>query len=547
MKTLNLFSKLTAIKHAGFTTALFLLAVWLGASAHAGVVFTSLYSFTGTNDGAYPLTGLVQGSDGYLYGTTANEGGSLHTFVTSFHGGFRTNSSYGFGTVFKISTSGALTTLYAFGTVTTNAVVPTDGGNPQASLVQGSDGNFYGTTYAGGTNLNELAIFYYNSEFSGYGTVFKIDTNGVLTTLYAFGSAGIVEYSDGTSDYALDGQNPVAALVQGSDGNFYGTTDSGGGGDAGTVFKITTNGVLTSLYSFEAYDGAYPDAALVQGNDGYLYGTTLQGGVGWDDYTEINTAFGTVFKINPDMPIGSLGLLKPPKSLFTFGYTNGAGPWSGLIQGSDGNFYGTTSGFSPGQPGGASTVFKISTNLVLTTLYYFPGSSPRAGLVQGGDGSLYGTTYDGGTNNSGTVFKISPHGTGFTTLHTFAATSVDPNNANYATNSDGSSPRAGLILVGNTLYGTTSEGGASGVGTVFSLTLPVPPQLNIISDGANVILTWPANVTGYNDAGFILESATNLVPPVAWQTNFIALIIIGGQDVIINPMTGSQMFFRLSQ
>ena len=120
---------------------------------------------------------------------TANEGGSLHTFVTSFHGGFRTNSSYGFGTVFKISTSGALTTCCTYlAMVTTNAVVPTDGGNPQASLVQGSDGNFYGTTYAGGTNLNELAIFYYNSEFSGYGTVFKIDTNGVLTTLYAFGS-----------------------------------------------------------------------------------------------------------------------------------------------------------------------------------------------------------------------------------------------------------------------------------------------------------------------------------------------------------------------
>jgi uncharacterized repeat protein (TIGR03803 family) len=130
-------------------------------------------------------------------------------------------------------------------------------------------------------------------------------------------------------------------------------------------------------------------------------------------------------------------------------------------------------------------------------------------------------------------------------LHTFAAANNDPNNSDYLTNSDGAFPKAGLILVGNTLYGTTSEGGISGVGTVFSLTLPVPPQLSIIADGANAVLTWPADATGFNDAGFILESATNLVPPVAWQTNSTDPIIIGGQDVIINPISGSQMFFRL--
>src|ERR1700679_4083792 len=116
MKTLNPSRRPTALKRASFTAALFLLAGWLATSAHAGGVFTSLYSFTGTNDGANPEAGLVQGTDGYLYGTTAHEGGSLHTFVTSFKGGFRTNSSYGFGTVFKISTNGALATLYAFGT-----------------------------------------------------------------------------------------------------------------------------------------------------------------------------------------------------------------------------------------------------------------------------------------------------------------------------------------------------------------------------------------------------------------------------------------------
>jgi uncharacterized repeat protein (TIGR03803 family) len=114
-------------------------------------------------------------------------------------------------------------------------------------------------------------------------------------------------------------------------------------------------------------------------------------------------------------------------------------------------------------------------------------------------------------------------------------------------NSDGAFPRASLILAGNTLYGTTSLGGSSGVGTVFSLTLPVPPPLSIIADEANVVLTWPADVTGFNDAGFILESTTNLGSPTVWQTNSTAPIVIGGQDVIINPITGSQMFFRLSQ
>ena len=465
-------------------------------------------------------------------------------------GGFRTNSSYGFGTVFKITPNGTLTTLYAFGTVTTNAVVPIDGSNPQAGLIQGSDGNFYGTTFAGGTNTNELASSYNSGEFNGYGTVFKINTNGVLTTLYAFGMITDV-YGD-----PLDGQNPVAALAQDSEGNFYGTTQAGGenfeagGLDGGTVFKITTNGVLTILYDFEAYDGAYPDAPLVQGSDDYLYGTTSAGGIGWDDNEDYNTAFGTVFKISPNMPLGPLGLLEPPTSLFTFGATNGAGPQAGLIQGSDGNLYGTTSGFSPPYHGGG-TVFKISTNLELTTLYSFTnvndGQNPFAGLVQGSDGSLYGTTDSGGMNNSGTVFKINPDGAGFTTLYSFSTASVDPNNANYATNSDGAYPRASLILVGNTLYGTTSLGGASGFGTVFSLTLPVPPQLNIIAADANVVLTWPANATGFNDAGYTLESTTNLVPPIGWQTNSVAPIVIGGQNVITNPISSSQMFFRLTQ
>src|SRR5208283_1356970 len=151
----------------------------------------------------------------------------------------------GYGTVFKISTNGGLASLYFFSG-------GNDGANPQAGLVQGSNGNFYGTTYGGGTN--------------NYGTVFKIRTNGGLTSLYSFTGGN-------------DGANPQAGLLQGSDGNFYGTTYQGGTNNYGTVLKISTNGGLTRLYSFTGgYVGANPQAGLVQGSDGNFYGTTYQGG-----------------------------------------------------------------------------------------------------------------------------------------------------------------------------------------------------------------------------------------------------------------------------
>jgi len=171
--------------------------------AQAAAVLTTLHSFNGTNGGANPSAGLVQGSDGYFYGTTYG--------------------SYGgpFGTVFKISANGMLTTLHAFGTVTNEEGDLLDGVNPEAGLVQGSDSYFYGTTYYGGTNG------------FGYGTVFKISSNGVLKTLYDFGS---VTNAEGDP---LDGGFPQAALVQGTDGNFYGTTYQGGPDGNGTVFRLT--------------------------------------------------------------------------------------------------------------------------------------------------------------------------------------------------------------------------------------------------------------------------------------------------------------------
>jgi uncharacterized repeat protein (TIGR03803 family) len=319
-----------------------------GGANDAGTVFkitpsgtlTTLYSF-GVGDGKSPYGWLVQGSDGNFYGTTS--AGGAH------------NS----GTVFKITPGGTLTTLHTFNL--------SDGTSPSAGLVQGSNGNFYGTTVAGGANHE--------------GTVFKITPSGTLTTLYSFGVS--------------DGKNPFGWLVQGSDGNFYGTTEGGGGAtDAGTVFKITPSGTLTTLYSFDVSDGANPFAGLVQGSDGNFYGTTVAGGA--------NNGDGTVFKITPS---GTLTILH------SFNLSDGAYPYGGLVQGSDGNFYGTTyfGGGSSNCADGCGTVFKITPSGTLTTLYSFAGSdgkNPYGGLVQGSDGNFYGTTTGGGANDAGTVFRL---------------------------------------------------------------------------------------------------------------------------------------------
>jgi len=245
--------------------------------ASAGVVLTTLHSFQGNPDGTTPQAGLVQGSDGYFYGTTSGGGTS------------------NYGTVYKMSATGAYTSLYSF----TNG---NDGANPVAGLVQGRDGSFYGSSSQGGnTSLN---------NGSGYGTIFKITTNGTLLRLHSF---------TGT-----DGSYPSGALVQGKDGNFYGTTSQGGntnlnnGLGYGTVFRISTNGGVIHLYSFTGNgDGGNPAAALVQGSDGNFYGTTeygaetpivlpspgfLVGGGG-------NGGWGTVFRIT------SLGALT---TLFAF-------------------------------------------------------------------------------------------------------------------------------------------------------------------------------------------------------------------------------------
>lgn len=318
---------------------------------------TPLHSFCsepGCADGSGPYAGLVQ-SNIYLYGTTKS-GGSNNA-----------------GTIFKITPAGKLTTLYSF---CAQDGCP-DGSNPYAGLVQGASGLFYGTTFVGGAY--------------GAGTIFRISSSGELTTLYSFCA----------QTGCTDGSNPYASLVQGADGNFYGTTYTSGAYDAGTVFKITPGGALTRLYSFcgqtNCTDGATPYSGLVQGTDRYFYGTTIGGGA---------TGYGEVFKIT------SQGALT---TLYSFcAQTNcadGAAPYSGLVQATDGFFYGTTEAEGANLTG---TIFKISSGGTLTTLftfcngtYCYDGGPSLGGLLQATDGNFYGVTWMGGTSDDGTLFRLS--------------------------------------------------------------------------------------------------------------------------------------------
>jgi uncharacterized repeat protein (TIGR03803 family) len=373
---------------------------YTGGTSNLGTVFkitsagieTVLHSFAGgATDGSLPTAGLIQGSDGNFYGTTSGGGPT------------------GEGTVFKITPSGIETVLYWF--------TDGDGIGPFAGLVQGSDGNFYGTTSGGGPNFD--------------GTVFKLTPAGAMTILHSF--------TGGT-----DGSDTSAALTQGSDGNFYGTTANGGTSNLGTVFMITSAGVKTVLHSFAGgADGSSPAGALIQATDGNFYGTTQEGGP---------SASGTVFKITS-------GGVETVLHSFTGGATDGSYPYAALIQGIDGNLYGTTSNGGTSNDG---TVFKITLGGVETVLHTFTGgttdgSIPLAALVQGGDGNLYGTNSSGGASNSGNFIKITSTGTE-TVVYSFNS------------GSEGQSP-VGLIQASSgDFYGTTSNGGTSGNGTVFKVT-----------------------------------------------------------------------------
>jgi uncharacterized repeat protein (TIGR03803 family) len=309
-----------------------------------------------------------------------------------------------------------LTTLYTFSN-------PTNGFRPNAGLVQGADGDLYGTTDKGGTS-------YSTSQSGGFGTVYKITTNGAFASLHSFSNG-------------VDGGPHISELVQGTDGNLYGTTQYGGANSYGSIFSITTNGTFTTLFSFPLFRGA-PQAPLLLGQDGNFYGTTRSGGSNY---------LGSVFRftVTPSVTCTDLYSFQGPN--------DGYEPVAGLVQGTDGILYGTA------QFGGSSnhgSIFGISTNGGAPVLLYLfqngpDGAGPQGGLVQAPDGKLYGTASSQVGGGTGTVFSITTNGT-FTTLHTFTG------------GTNGSLPFAGLTLGSdNKFYGIASGTSLTNSGTIYSI------------------------------------------------------------------------------
>jgi uncharacterized repeat protein (TIGR03803 family) len=425
----------------------------------------------------------------------------------------------------------------------------TNGAYLWSGLVQGSDGNFYGTTEAGGENTNWPPAFL---PGPGYGTVFKVTPGGELTRLASFmGSNGIA---------------PTAGLVEGPDSAFYGTAWYGGTSNLGVVFKATTNGQLTALCSFVGSNGASPRGALAFGKDGCLYGTTRYGGTygqgtifkittngvltslhsfanGTDAYQPMSAlvlardgAFystgnggidnhGALFKLAPDGTVTTVAAVDP-----SLGWAS----YSGCILGSDGRFY-IVSGGGPPANGG---VYCITMNAQETSLLTFPTNRGVGfgALVEGADGNFYSVLSGSPPSTWGSIFRMTPGGS-YTELATFNGT-------------NGYVPRSALIQAKDgDFYGTAAVGGAEdgsqGYGTIFRVHIPLadsPGIRSISKAGETTTLTWGALV-GRN---YQLQSCSNLASS-DWQD-------LGAQITATNSLattsdtnaTDAQKFYRVA-
>jgi uncharacterized repeat protein (TIGR03803 family) len=456
-------------------------------------------------------------------------------------------------------TAQPLTVLHSFTAYDPNTYSNSDGAFPYAALTL-SGNAIYGTAEDGGS--------------FGYGTVFTVNTDGTGFTilhnftlgsdgaqpeaglilsgnmLYGTASGGGDFNGDGTvfavstngtgfttlhiftGSFANgDGSSPYAGLILSSN-TLYGTTAGGGSFFNGTLFAVNTNGTgFTTLHSFTKTSSFIPFEGPYTNSDGAnpKGGLILSGNALYGTASVGgNAANGTVFKVNTDGT--GFTILHTFTALSgSLSNTDGAVPYGDLIL-SGRTLYGTA---SVGGSFGYGTVFQLNTNGTgFSTLYDFSGGSngsvPYDGLILSGN-SLYGTTWSGGSLGNGTLFEVNTDGTGFTTLHTLRV-------------GDGADSFASLILLGNNLYGTASAGGSHGAGTVFRLSLQVLPRLTIVRSGTNAILTWPTNATG-----FTLKSTTDLGPTAVWTTNSPAPVVVNGQNTVTNPFSGTRKFYRLSQ
>jgi uncharacterized repeat protein (TIGR03803 family) len=423
-----------------------LLTFCLGAAILSVAQTFNLVANFGVNDGSAANPSLVQAVNGNFYGTTYEDA--------------RFN---GLGTIFEVTPSGKLTTIHKFANV--------DGANPNGGLLQASNGKLYGTTYKAGSN--------------GGGTFFQTTLRGTVTTMYYFCQLSVCNLGDG----------PVGLPVQGADGNIYGVTEVGGDSNYGTFFKTTPSGTLTTLASFGSgfNAGLYP-VQILQATDGNFYGVSIGGG--------FNFTSGTVFKITPAGQITTLYVLCSVRGTGNECF-DGYKPLS-LMQAADGNLYGTTlygGDYTNNSCGvGCGTIFKITPSGTFTTLHSFgevDGTGPNW-LVQGTDGNFYGTTLQGGAFiggdcpvGCGTVFEMTPSGT-VTTLHSFDFF-------------DGSLAYGLTQATNGTFYGTTQGGGSNISGTVFSVSTGLDPFVETIPTVGNVggaVLILGNNLKGATKVSF---------------------------------------------
>jgi uncharacterized repeat protein (TIGR03803 family) len=435
--------------------------------------FTVIHNFSGP-DGETPAAPLIQAADGSIYGVAA-------------HGGdFSVLPADGGGTAFRMNANGTVTTLHTFGGL--------EGAWP-TGLIQGRDGFFYGAAaYGGQEGITAL--------LPGTGTIFRMDAGGSVTVLHVFQGASA-------------GFRP-GPIVQGADGALYGSALGGVGWGFVYRFDPLTR-ELRHLHDFVSSDGKFPTGPLFQSSDGFLYGTTNEGGA-WNS--------GVVYKVDA---LGSFVLLHSLSPLFP---GEGAQPKGGVVQGSDGFFYGTTES-------GDGGIFRMDAAGNFTVMHRFDpyasdGWRPVSGLIEGRDGFLYGTAPSGGRNllglpsSDGVVYRMDKSG-GFTVLRSFSG-------------SDGRRPLAALMQgADGLLYGSTSLGGTSGLGvlfrmeTVVSTPVPLPTLLDLTFSPLNVVggqgstgwvtLGGPAPsggavVTLSGGSSVVSVPATMTVPAGAWRASF---------------------------
>lgn len=395
---------------AAFALAFIVMLTARPAQSQTETVIHDFCTLPHCADGYYPTSNLIMDSAGNMYSTTLLGG------------------TKSWGTVFELAIGGTPTVLYTFCSVGGNNVC-TDGGGPASGLVMDSAGNLYGTTHEGGTH-----------GLTQTGTLFKLGSDGTLTTLHNF------------QENDIDGYSPDAGLVMDAKGNLYGTTYQGGEHNDGVVYKVAPNGRETILHSFGATstDGSGPaNVVLVMDKQGNLYGTTAYGGTNDE---------GTVFKVT------AAGV---ESILYNFGASRSDGitPEAGLTIDSEGNLYGTTVYGGRYEDG---TVFRLSRSGTEAILHSFQnngtdGYNPYAAMIRDSAGNLYGVTYNGGKTcgftTCGTVFEISPTGVE-TTLHDFADNGTD-----------GIEPQGSLWMDSEGhLFGTTVTGGTGNLGAVFEIT-----------------------------------------------------------------------------